>query len=132
MNMHTFGILTLTFSLLALSSVQADEIVGETEERTSGQSAGGLTGMMVGAIGGPIGALVGAGVGALGGSSSQEASATGDRTYQVRTDSGRVRAVRSPNRRGNPVEIRDNRPNPKSAGKSAALANASSGARTLH
>ena len=37
MNMHTFGILTLTFSLLALSNVQAEEIAGETEERAAGQ-----------------------------------------------------------------------------------------------
>ncbi len=122
MNMQAFGTLTLTFSLLALSNVQADEIIGETEDRTAG---GGMTGMMVGAIGGPIGALIGAGVGALVGSSGQEASEGGEHSYQVRTDNGTVKTVRSANRRfavGDQVEIRGNRPYPKSAGKSAALA----------
>lgn len=119
MNMQAFGILTLTFSLLALNDVQADEIIGETEDRTAGQSAGGMTGMMVGAIGGPIGALIGAGVGALVGTSSQEASGNGEHAYQVRTDSGKV-AVRSPNR-----------PYSESAGNSAALAGADGGARAL-
>ncbi|WP_460427468.1 hypothetical protein [Azotobacter armeniacus] len=132
--MHRFGILTLTFSLLALSNVLADEIIGETEDQTAGQSAGGMTGMMVGAIGGPIGALVGAGVGALVGSTGQEASGSSDRAYQVRTDSGKVQTVRSPNRRftiGDQVEIRGNRPYPTSAGKSAALADADGRARAL-
>ena len=125
MNMQAFGILTLTFSLLALSNVQADEIIGETEDRTAGQSAGGMTGMMVGAIGGPIGALIGAGVGALVGSSGQEAANSGEHAHQVRTDSDTVKTVRSPNRRfaaGDQVETRGNRPYPTSAGKSAALA----------
>ena len=134
MNMQAFGILTLTFSLLALmSNAPADERTRETEDHAAGQSAGGMTGMMVGAIGGPIGALIGAGVGALVGSSGQEAANSGEHAHQVRTDSGTVKTVRSPNRRfaaGEQAEVRGNRPHPTSAGKAAALAD-NGGARTL-
>ncbi len=108
MNMHTFGILTLTFSLLALSNVQAEERAGEAEERASGQSSGGIAGIMVGAIGGPIGALIGAGVGALVGNSGEEA----------------------PDSR-NQAESRDSRVHVSSAGQASVLANAG-GVRTLH
>lgn len=134
MNMHRFGILALTFSLLASGNAQADEISGESEERTADKSTGGMTGLMVGAIGGPIGALIGAGVGALVGSSSHASGADGEQAFQARGDGARVKTVRSPGRRfatGDQVEIHGNRPSPRSAGKSAALAD-NAGARTLH
>lgn len=114
--MKKFGILALTLGLLTVSSVNADEIVSEVKDQTSGKATGGMTGMMVGAVGGPIGALVGAGIGALFGSEAQEASDTSDRAYVVRTDSGELKTVRSPNRTfavGDKVEIRGNRPHPK-------------------
>jgi len=123
MNLRKFGILTMTFSLLTLGGVHAGEIARESEDRSSGKSGGGMTGMMVGAIGGPIGALIGAGVGALVGGSAQDAA------------KGEVKTLRSPGRSfaaGDQVEIRGNRPHLKTAGKSAALAEADSLPRSVH
>ncbi|MFD2406921.1 hypothetical protein ACFSVK_16240 [Azorhizophilus paspali] len=96
MNMHRFGILALTFSLLASGNAQADEMSGKSEERIADKSTGGMTGLMVGAIGGPIGALIGAGVGALVGSSSHASGADGEQAFQARGDGARVKTVRSP------------------------------------
>ncbi|MFB8830513.1 hypothetical protein [Azotobacter salinestris] len=131
--MKKLGILALTFGLLTIGSVNADEIVREVKDQTSGKATGGMTGMMVGAVGGPIGALVGAGVGALFGGSAQDAAGGSDRAYVVRTDSGELKTVRSPNRvfaAGDKVEIRGNRPHPKKP-KTTALADASDALRTL-
>ncbi|GAB3395349.1 hypothetical protein [Azotobacter armeniacus] len=131
--MKKFGILALTLGLLTVSSVHADEIVREVQDQTSGKATGGMSGMMVGAVGGPIGAVVGAGIGALFGGSAQEASGTSDRAYVVRTDSGELKTVRSPNRTfaaGDKVEIRGNRPHPKKP-KATALADASDSLRTF-
>ncbi|MDV7211154.1 hypothetical protein SAMN04244572_01997 [Azotobacter beijerinckii] len=122
--MNKFGILALTLGLLTIGSVNADEIVSEAKDQTSGKATGGMSGMMIGAVGGPIGALVGAGVGALFGDSAQDVTGTSDRAYVVRTDSGELKTVRSPNRVfavGDKVEIRGNRPYPKKP-KTTALA----------
>lgn len=100
--MKKFGILALTLGLLTVSSVNADEIVSEVKDQTSGKATGGM--------------MVGAGIGALFGSEAQEASDTSDRAYVVRTDNGELKTVRSPNRIfavGDKVEIRGNRPHPK-------------------
>jgi len=131
--MKKFGILALTIGMLTVSSVNADEIVREVADQTSGKATGGMTGMMVGAVGGPIGALVGAGVGALLGGSAQDVAGGSDRAYVVRTDSGELKTVRSPNRTfaaGDKVEIRGNRPHPKRP-KVTALADAGSALRTF-
>ncbi|SEP77728.1 hypothetical protein SAMN04244573_00423 [Azotobacter beijerinckii] len=122
--MNKFGILALTLGLLTIGSVNADEIVSEAKDQTSGKATGGMSGMMIGAVGGPIGALVGAGVGALFGDSAQDVTGASDRAYVVRTDSGELKTVRSPNRVfavGDKVEIRGNRPYPKKP-KTTALA----------
>ncbi|ACO76324.1 hypothetical protein AvCA_00570 [Azotobacter vinelandii CA] len=131
--MKKFGILALTFGLLSIGTANADEIVREVKDQTSGKATGGMTGMMVGAVGGPIGALVGAGVGALFGGSAQEAANGSDRAYVVRTDSGELKTVRSPNRTfaaGDKVEIRGNRPYPKRP-KTTALADAGDSLRAI-
>ncbi|MFC0710811.1 hypothetical protein [Azorhizophilus paspali] len=117
--MKKFGILALTFGLLSIGTANADEIVREVKNQTSGKAMGGM--------------MVGAGVGALFGGSVQKAANGSDRAYVVHTDSGELKTVRSPNRTfaaGDKVKIRGNRPYPKRP-KTTALADAGDNLRAI-
>lgn len=93
------GSLALSVSLLVAGSVQADEVLSTTHDNTAGKSVGALTGVMVGgAAGGPVGALIGAGLGWLAGWGAQEGAGLSENAYEVRSDDGGTRVVRSPNR----------------------------------
>jgi len=97
--MKLLGTLALSISLLAAGGAQADEVLSATNDNTAGKAVGGLTGVMVGgALGGPAGALIGAGVGWLAGWGVQEGTGLSENAYRVRTASGDVQVVRSPNR----------------------------------
>lgn len=102
-------VLSAGLCLFGASAAIADEVISQEGDTTVGSGFGAGTGLLVGgAVGGPVGALVGAGVGLFVGSGVQSATGQEGHAYQVRSSTGEVRTVRSPNEEfaiGQQVEV---------------------------
>jgi outer membrane lipoprotein SlyB len=102
-------------TVLAVSPLApAGEVLRETEDNSVGGGFGGAVGLMIGGgiSGGPLGALLGGLVGALGGSLLQDGAGLSQRAYEVSTENGETRKVRSPTQEfaiGDAVVISGNR-----------------------
>jgi hypothetical protein len=104
------GVIKIVFgAAISLSLVcQADTVVKEVPDTTPGKSFGGVTGLMVGSVGGPLGAVAGAGIGLLSGGKIQALLGLSGRAYEVESEDGSRRTVRSPNQQwesGDKVQV---------------------------
>lgn len=91
-------VLSASLCFFGVSTAIADEVISQEGDTTVGSGFGAGTGMLVGgAAGGPIGALVGAGIGYFAGSAVQSGTGQEGHTYTVRSSTGEVKTVRSPN-----------------------------------
>lgn len=102
-------VLSATLGIFGASAAIADEVISQEGETTVGAGFGAGTGLLVGgAVGGPVGALIGAGVGMFAGSGVQSATGQEGHAYKVRSNTGEVRTIRSPNEEfaiGQQVEV---------------------------
>ncbi len=100
---------SIGLGLFGAGVAQADEVLSQTGDTTTGAGFGAGAGSSVGgAAGGPIGALLGAGIGLLVGHGVQTASGLEERAYRVRSSTGEEQVVRSPREEfavGQQVEI---------------------------
>ncbi len=109
-------LLAAVLPLAASSFVMADQIVGQSADKTVGKTLGGWSAfLMGGAAGGPVGAIVGGLAGAWAGGEIQEANDASGNTYQIRKADGELVDLRSPNHEfaiGDEVVIQGIRPLP--------------------
>ena len=95
--------------VLSLSlACQADTVVKEVPDNTPGKGFGGAIGLMIGSVGGPLGAVAGAGLGLVAGGKIQALFGISGRAYEVESEDGLRKTVRSPNQQwesGDKVQI---------------------------
>lgn len=116
-NVFLCGVLIAGYSLASVT--HAEEVVGRNPDRTGGQLGGGVVAFLVGgAVGGPLGAFVAGAIGGWVGGEIQESMGWAGNRYQIRTASGGIVSLRSPNHRfalGDEVRIEKGRPRPVAA-----------------
>ena len=108
------GLLVVSYSVGSVT--HAEEVVGRSPDRIGGQLTGGYVAFLVGgAAGGPLGAIAGGAIGAWVGGVAQESLGLAGERYQLKTESGELITLRSPNHRfelGDEVRIERGRPRP--------------------
>ncbi|WP_218583869.1 hypothetical protein [Pseudomonas akapageensis] len=113
MKLLSVSAVSISLSFFGAVAAQAEEVLSQTGDTTTGAGFGAGTGMLVGGAGdSPVGALLGAGIGLLVGHGVQTATGLEERAYRVRSSTGEEQVVRSPHEEfaiGQQVEVNGRR-----------------------